>query len=85
MRSCRAASELTAVEGHRRLSLLERISLGIHRIICAPCRAYKKQIQHFNAAMKQIKEQDVAPKFKMDAEARKRISEKMKQSQQDQQ
>ena len=83
MRSCKVASELTAIEGHRRLSLSERISLGIHRVICAPCRAYKKQFRHFNKAMQQINEQDVSRKFNMDDQVRQRISDKMKQSQQE--
>ena len=78
MKSCKIASELSSIETHRRLTFWEKGSLAIHRMICAPCRAYKKQIHFMNKQLAKITEHDNPQKFTLDDEARKRISEKIK-------
>ena len=77
MRSCKTASELTAIETHRHLSLRERVSLMVHRLICEPCRRYKRQMQYVDNAMSQIDAHDIPQKFTMDQQARERIRAKM--------
>lgn len=45
MVNCREASRLASIAFDRALSPGERIRLGIHRALCAPCRVYKRQLQ----------------------------------------
>lgn len=78
MRSCKTASELSSIEVHRRLTIREKGALTIHRMICAPCRAYKKQIQSMNKQLSKINEQDVEQKYTLDDDARRRLSEKIR-------
>ena len=77
MRSCKTASELTALDQVRPLSLAERISLFVHRAICAPCRAYKKQMDRLRGELAQISEQESARGADLGADARRRILDKI--------
>jgi hypothetical protein len=42
--SCRHASQLISDAMDRRLSRRERLSLGIHLLICGMCRRYQKHL-----------------------------------------
>lgn len=42
---CQEASQLATLAYERQLSMNERLRLGLHRLICGPCRAYKRQLQ----------------------------------------
>ncbi len=44
MVSCDKASTLTSASLDRRLTLGELVGLWMHRAICGPCRAYRKQL-----------------------------------------
>ncbi|MGB1882408.1 MAG: hypothetical protein ACPHUF_00770 [Gammaproteobacteria bacterium] len=45
MSSCEKASRLTLIERERTLTPGEKIGLTFHRLICGPCRLYRKQIE----------------------------------------
>ena len=73
MRSCKTASELTTLDQVRPLSLTEKISLLVHRAICAPCRAYKKPMDRLRGELSEISEQESARGADLGSDARRRI------------
>ena len=73
MRSCKTASELTTLDQVRPLSLTEKISLLVHRAICGPCRAYKKQMDRLRGELSEISEQESARGADLGSDARRRI------------
>ena len=75
MRSCKAASELTSINQDRALSIKERVSLFIHRMICAPCRAYKKQMHLLQRELGKVSEEDKPANVSLNDDARRRILE----------
>ena len=79
MLNCKTVSELTSVDQHRSLSLFERVSMTIHRMICAPCSAYKKQMDVMNEQLFEIKDVDIKTKTVLSDDARRRIQEKLRQ------
>ena len=79
MRSCKAASELTSIRQDRALSLCELISLTIHRMICAPCRAYKKQMSLIQGQLTTVSEEDKAEHITLNDDARRRILKNINQ------
>lgn len=44
MNSCERAAELTSASYDRKLKPLEFLGLWIHRALCPPCRAYRRQM-----------------------------------------
>jgi hypothetical protein len=44
MVNCDKASTLTSASLDRRLTLREFVGLWVHRAVCGPCRAYRKQL-----------------------------------------
>ena len=44
MVNCDKASTLTSASLDRRLTFREIIGLWVHRAVCGPCRAYRKQL-----------------------------------------
>ncbi|MGR8947133.1 MAG: anti-sigma factor family protein [Gammaproteobacteria bacterium] len=79
MRSCKAASELTSISQDRPLSLGERIALTFHRMICGPCRAYKKQIILIQGQINNVSDEDKAEHITLNEDARRRILENINQ------
>ena len=75
MRSCKTVSELTALNKIRTLSVTEKIAIFIHRAICAPCRAYKRQIERLHGELGQVKTEDLLSESELNADARRRILE----------
>ena len=75
MRSCKAASELTSINQDRNLRLGERISLFVHRMICAPCRAYKKQMLLLQRELGKVTDDDSPTNTSLNDDARQRILE----------
>ena len=45
MVDCREATALAQAALDRPLTPWERLKLGIHRLICGPCRIYQRQIE----------------------------------------
>ena len=78
MRSCKTVSELTALNKVRPLSMMEKVSIFIHRAICAPCRAYKKQMDRLQGELAQISDQDAPGDSDLGNEARRRILENIR-------
>ena len=78
MRSCRTVSELTALNKLRPLTLVEKISVTIHRAICAPCRAYKKQMNRLQSELANMSEDNLRQDTALESDARHRILEKIK-------
>ena len=73
MRSCKTVSELTALNKVRPLSVTEKISIFIHRAICAPCRAYKKQMERLQKELANVSDEDAYTRENFDDERRQRI------------
>ena len=78
MRSCKTVSELTALNKIRALSLSEKISMFIHRAICAPCRTYKRQMERLQGELSQIETQDLRSDSELKDDARQRILENIR-------
>ncbi len=72
MYSCERASELTSMSYDRRLRATEFIGLWIHRALCAPCRAYRRQM---NTLRERVNELADAPprEHTLDDSAKERI------------
>ena len=73
---CREASLLTSAEPDRPLTLRELIGLHIHRLLCAPCRLYRRQLELLR---RQAAKLPVAsPDHRLDATARERIRARLR-------
>ena len=66
----------------RRLGLVERTNLRLHLLVCAWCARYLKQIKLLRQAVSQreFRADDNASSFKLTDEARRRISESLRNS-----
>ncbi|MGE3772295.1 MAG: hypothetical protein AB7I32_05180 [Gammaproteobacteria bacterium] len=51
MLNCREAVALAHAEEDRLLTLRERVGLALHRLYCAPCRLYRRQLDLMRAVM----------------------------------
>ncbi len=80
MIDCERASTLTLAEQDRRLGLRERIALALHRLVCAPCRFYRRQMDALRRAAAGLEE---PPASGLDDAARRRIRERLAAGQQD--
>lgn len=76
MRSCERASELTSASYDRRLSAAEFISLWVHRALCGPCRAYRRQMLRLRARARELGDTP-APGPTLDTRAKDRIRERL--------
>ena len=54
MFKCQEASQLTSAEFDRTLSFSERLRLGLHRLICGPCRLYRRQMALLRAQVERL-------------------------------
>ncbi len=53
MLSCRKATELIEKKSVTRLSMKEKIGLGLHKSICDACTAYEKQSRKMDQLLQQ--------------------------------
>ena len=77
MRSCERASRLTLIERDRRLTWSERIGLTIHRMICGPCRLYRKQINTMRGVARSLGDKPATSAEPMEDDAKARIRAKL--------
>ena len=75
---CREASLLATLAYERPLSLRERLRLGIHRLFCAPCRLYKRQLVLLRARLGRLGPQVGDDDARLDTSARERIRERLR-------
>ena len=68
---CREATQLTSAELDRPLTRRERIRLSLHRLLCAPCRFYRRQLELLRNQAAKLAES--SPDVGLDEQARERI------------
>lgn len=73
---CREASQLTSAELDRPLTLRDRIRLGLHRLMCAPCRLYRRQLELLRRQAAKLPA--AASDHRLDATARERIRARLR-------
>ncbi|MEM7467141.1 MAG: hypothetical protein AAF387_09675 [Pseudomonadota bacterium] len=83
MFSCKQVAELTAAGEDRPLSIIERISLWIHRSICPPCRNYQGQMRVVQTELSTVAEEEAQTGEQLDTSARQRILEEIQRRAQD--
>lgn len=76
---CREAARLASQAIDRRLSLGQRLALGLHLSVCAACRAYRRQIIAIDRLMRG-RSSTIADDgtIRLDPAARQRISEALR-------
>ena len=79
MFSCKDVTELTSEAFDRKLTFAERIQLTIHRMICPPCRTYKRQMNLLKENLDRLPGQS---NESMNSDAKERIRERLRQKQQ---
>lgn len=75
---CREATELTSAELDRPLTFRERARLTAHRIFCAPCRAYRRQLETLRGLATRLSDAPPAGEEKLPDDARARIRERLR-------
>jgi glucose-6-phosphate-specific signal transduction histidine kinase len=60
MLSCRKATELIEKKSVTRLSVKEKIGLGLHKSICDACTAYEKQSRKLDQLMRDQSQKNAA-------------------------
>lgn len=78
MMNCEKASTLASAAFDRKLSLVEFLGVWAHRIICAPCRAYRKQLLTLRRHLVRLGD-DAAPAAPMDSAAKDRIRARLRE------
>ena len=76
--TCKEVAQTLAEARERRLSLLERISLRIHLLLCGPCENYGKQMKFLDRVGRSAVEKTAPPGAGLDADARERIRGKLR-------
>jgi hypothetical protein len=76
VKSCERAAELTSASYDRKLRPAEIFGLWVHRALCPPCRAYRRQM---NKLREHIHELGDAPprEHALDESAKQRIRERL--------
>jgi hypothetical protein len=81
--SCKQATRLQSQSMDRNLSLWEKLGLRIHLLLCKWCRRYRQQLGFLRSAASQCDDHHVSqPSQGLSTEARDRIKQKIKASQQ---
>ena len=70
---CSEASTLTSASYDRKLTAGEIVRLAIHRLICGPCRLYKKQLETMRRCASRLAGNDEPPRETLKQDARERI------------
>lgn len=68
---CREATQLTSAEFDRPLTLRERVRLNVHRLVCGPCRLYRRQLALLRRQAARLTAS--SPDVRLDERARDRI------------
>jgi len=55
MMNCKHATKLMSQEKDSQLSLMQRIGLRLHLMMCSGCKNYNKQIDFIHKAMQQYR------------------------------
>lgn len=82
--SCRDNAFRASLAEDGRLSLAGRIALGIHLVLCAPCRLYRAQIRALAALVRKRAKKhpgEFDPSGPMGADARERLRRRLKDHQ----
>ncbi len=81
MRSCKRASQLISESLDRRLGARERFALTVHMIVCAMCRAYRRQLLFIRSATRDLGRDDAAPDAgqRLSESARERLRKRLDQ------
>ncbi len=77
MLNCRQATELAQAGLDRRLDAWSRFKLGLHRLICAPCRIYKRQLAQLRRLASALRDTADGSQ-RLDAAARARIRARLR-------
>ena len=77
MLSCKKVSELASESIDRRLSLGERLRMGLHLTLCGFCRRYRRQIRFLHRAASQLGSDETPIIRRLDDEARQRIADRI--------
>lgn len=83
MIDCREASTLTSAELDRPLTSRERIRLALHRLFCAPCRAYRAQIAAMRSLATRLRDPEPPAGNGLADDARDRIRERLRAARED--
>ncbi len=73
MLSCRRASRLQSDALERVLTVMERVELRGHLLMCAPCRRHQAQVLGMAALMREMRSRG-SEHVQLTSEARKRIA-----------
>ena len=76
---CREATRLTLLYQDQPLGLGQQVVLALHRLICAPCRAYRRQVETIRRLSQQLSGTP-SPESNLDSGARERIRAKLRNS-----
>ncbi len=80
---CRAMARLASAELDRPLDRIERIALRSHRLYCAPCRRYARQILALGRALRGdaglTEVDDSSPGLSLPDDVRERIKRRMRE------
>lgn len=77
MLNCEQASTLASQALDRKLSWVESIGAWAHRVICAPCRAYRKQLLIMRRRGRQLGD-ELTTEVSMDDAAKERIRARLR-------
>ncbi len=77
MMNCEKASTLASAAFDRKLSLAERIGVWAHWLMCAPCRAYRKQLLTIRRHMGRLGD-EASTAAPMDDSAKARIRKRLR-------
>ena len=73
--NCKRAAELLSDSMHRKLTRYERLSLGLHKLICSACRRLRRQFSLIRAAMRDV---NASQGVTMPDEVRERVAQALR-------
>ena len=77
--SCKEVTRLQSAALDRKLTLLQRLGLRIHLVLCKWCRRYGKQITFLRSATQRCAEDEqLSPPQVLPSEARERIKRRLR-------
>jgi predicted anti-sigma-YlaC factor YlaD len=77
MLDCRQATELAQAGLDRPLSAWARCKLALHRLVCEPCRIYKRQVVQLRRLTAGLRD-TAEPSPQLDSAARERIRARLR-------
>ena len=84
MIDCEKASTLALASQNRALSVLERIRLALHRMVCAPCRFYRRQLEAMRVVAAELDHDGDNNDTGLADNARERIRQRLRAARDDQ-